>query len=163
MGSLQLACPLCCSETFPCHNSLKYHLLSINDNLNCPICKKKFEQVFELAIHIGKKCLECDNEEVISETDTNVKESKTDNCNDNIVTETTLILTNENMEQSEVVIDENVDEDDESTKDVYYCSSCDTNFTSIEKHIFEFHQGHEVLLEVVLKVLYKYIFNFFVY
>lgn len=50
---LKLECPLCCNETFNSHDSLKYHLLSIIDNLLCPSCGQRFEKIHDLADHLG--------------------------------------------------------------------------------------------------------------
>ncbi|XP_046753343.1 zinc finger protein 135-like isoform X2 [Diprion similis] len=52
MGSLSLICPMCCGETFNNPQSLKYHLLSITDNLYCPGCSQRFDSVSALIQHL---------------------------------------------------------------------------------------------------------------
>ncbi|XP_066597849.1 zinc finger protein 555-like isoform X2 [Prorops nasuta] len=54
MGSLSLACPMCCDETFSNLQSLKYHILSITDNLFCPGCSKRSESVMALIKHLDQ-------------------------------------------------------------------------------------------------------------
>ncbi|XP_033209820.1 zinc finger protein 23-like isoform X2 [Belonocnema kinseyi] len=52
MGSLTLDCPLCCGETFHNPQSLKYHLLSMTDNLYCPGCSERLDSVLALIRHL---------------------------------------------------------------------------------------------------------------
>ncbi|XP_014483824.1 PREDICTED: zinc finger protein 3-like isoform X2 [Dinoponera quadriceps] len=54
MGSLNLVCPMCCGETFNNPQSLKYHLLSITDNLYCPGCSQRSDSVTALIQHLDK-------------------------------------------------------------------------------------------------------------
>ncbi|XP_012252893.1 zinc finger protein 557 isoform X2 [Athalia rosae] len=54
MGSLSLVCPMCCGETFNSPQSLKYHLLSITDNLYCPSCSQRFDSVLALIQHLDR-------------------------------------------------------------------------------------------------------------
>lgn len=54
MGSLNLVCPMCCGETFNNPQSLKYHLLSITDNLYCPGCSQRSDSVMSLIQHLDK-------------------------------------------------------------------------------------------------------------
>lgn len=54
MGTLNLVCPMCCGETFNNPQSLKYHLLSITDNLYCPGCSQRFDSVAILIQHLDK-------------------------------------------------------------------------------------------------------------
>lgn len=54
MGSLNLICPMCCGETFNNPESLKYHLLSITDNLYCPSCSQRSDSVAALIQHLDK-------------------------------------------------------------------------------------------------------------
>ncbi|XP_011255164.1 zinc finger protein 658B isoform X1 [Camponotus floridanus] len=54
MGSLNLICPMCCGETFNNSESLKYHLLSITDNLYCPGCSQRSDSVAALIQHLDK-------------------------------------------------------------------------------------------------------------
>lgn len=61
MGSLSLVCPMCCGETFNNSQSLKYHLLSMTDNLYCPSCSQRSDSVTALIQHLDKceRDLEC--------------------------------------------------------------------------------------------------------
>jgi hypothetical protein len=54
MGSLNLVCPMCCGETFNNPQSLKYHLLSMTDNLYCPSCSQRSDSVTALIQHLDK-------------------------------------------------------------------------------------------------------------
>ncbi|CAL1678334.1 unnamed protein product [Lasius platythorax] len=54
MGSLNLICPMCCGETFNNPQSLKYHLLSMTDNLYCPGCSQRSDSVAALIQHLDK-------------------------------------------------------------------------------------------------------------
>ncbi|XP_071564758.1 uncharacterized protein [Temnothorax nylanderi] len=52
MGSINLICPMCCGETFNNPQSLKYHLLSLTDNLYCPGCSQRSDSVTALIQHL---------------------------------------------------------------------------------------------------------------
>lgn len=52
MGTLNLICPMCCGETFNNTQSLKYHLLSLTDNLYCPSCSQRSDSVMALIQHL---------------------------------------------------------------------------------------------------------------
>ncbi|XP_012275812.1 zinc finger protein 2 isoform X2 [Orussus abietinus] len=54
MGSLHLVCPMCCGETFDDSQSLKYHLLSMTDNLYCPGCSQRSDSVMALIQHLDR-------------------------------------------------------------------------------------------------------------
>lgn len=54
MGSLSLACPMCCGETFASNESLKYHLLSMMDNLYCPGCSLRTYSIAALIQHLDR-------------------------------------------------------------------------------------------------------------
>lgn len=200
MGSLLLDCPLCCSETFTCHNSLKYHLLSISDNLICPACDKRFEKIFDLAMHLGRQCIDSEqeiadlelpaeetdihnqNREInrntferqVSIVEVEIKQEECDNEKNAIKVEAAVsddtnhhsilakALMKNNIEESnrekanEDEIVENIaenetevaNEDQLLEEELYYCSSCAINFTSVEEHLKKFHEGHEVFVEV---------------
>jgi len=72
MGTL--VCPLCCDEEFSNQLSLRYHLLSVTDNVYCPECSQRFDSILQLADHLdgmcGKAELESNAEEYTSESDT---------------------------------------------------------------------------------------------
>jgi hypothetical protein len=54
MGTL--ACPLCCNEQFSNQLSLRYHLLSVTDNVYCPECNQRFDSILQLADHLNGMC-----------------------------------------------------------------------------------------------------------
>lgn len=54
MGTL--VCPLCCDEEFSNQLSLRYHLLSITDNVYCPECCQRFDSILQLAEHLDGMC-----------------------------------------------------------------------------------------------------------
>jgi hypothetical protein len=54
MGTL--VCPLCCNEKFSNQLSLRYHLLSITDNVYCPECDQRFDSILQLANHLNGMC-----------------------------------------------------------------------------------------------------------
>ena len=68
MGTL--VCPLCCGESFPTQESLKYHLLSVTDNIYCPDCGKRFDTIPTLAKHLNGFC----GKDVDSEEEMDTKE-----------------------------------------------------------------------------------------
>lgn len=45
---------MCCGETFNNTQSLKYHLLSITDNLYCPGCSQRSDSVAALIQHLDR-------------------------------------------------------------------------------------------------------------
>jgi hypothetical protein len=51
-----LVCPLCCDEKFSNQLSLRYHLLSITDNVYCPECCQRFDSILQLADHLDGMC-----------------------------------------------------------------------------------------------------------
>jgi hypothetical protein len=58
MGTL--ICPLCCEEEFSNRLSLRYHLLSITDNVFCPECTQRFDSILQLADHLDGMCGKAD-------------------------------------------------------------------------------------------------------
>ncbi|PNF16164.1 hypothetical protein B7P43_G01101 [Cryptotermes secundus] len=54
MGTL--VCPLCCNEKFSNQLSLRYHLLSVTDNVYCPECSQRFDSILQLADHLNGMC-----------------------------------------------------------------------------------------------------------
>lgn len=138
MGTLRLNCPLCCTETFSSHKSLKYHLLSISDNLICPSCNKRFDNILDLAMHIGRECGDVEIEDVPDTPSTFIKVEE--------IYENVLEPEDPDLNESNTEL---VDKQVEDSEDLYFCSSCDINFASVEDHLNEFHQGHEVMIEVI--------------
>lgn len=45
---------MCCGETFNNPQSLKYHLLSMTDNLYCPGCSQRSDSVMALIQHLDR-------------------------------------------------------------------------------------------------------------
>lgn len=45
---------MCCGETFNNPQSLKYHLLSMTDNLYCPGCSQRSDSVTALIQHLDR-------------------------------------------------------------------------------------------------------------
>lgn len=167
MGSLQLECPLCCSEKFSSHHSLKYHLLSIIDNLICPSCNIRFDKILDLAEHLGRECHEANASAVPPnlKREINVKEeSQSDGDVESVLSKSILAKallgkdkekdkpndsSNSNTQaKNEVQVE--INDDNRGEEDLFYCSSCAINFTSIEEHLEKYHEGHEVLIEVSL-------------
>lgn len=157
MGTLHIKCPLCCNETFNSYDSLKSHLLNIFENLKCTACDKRCETLFELIEHIGEECCE-ENEKNSNAGDTSYEEiiikhednDDEDQDDDNDSTSMLLQTLSDNHNINEIEDDDfNKNKmKDEAEEDLYYCSSCDVSFPSINDHINEFHVGQEVFLEV---------------
>lgn len=172
MGSLQLECPLCCNDTFDDIQSLKYHLLSIIDNILCPACGERCETILELAEHIDKDCGKTDeknNPDVI-----HIKiEDDTSTENHNSILAKALLspknvtkvvadtkIENESgdnlMEKNdtEMQVDIVEGEGENAEEEIYSCLGCGMSFTNIVEHIQEHHDGEEVIVEVWLFYLF---------
>ncbi|XP_016837124.1 zinc finger protein 813 [Nasonia vitripennis] len=78
MGSLSLTCPMCCGETFNNSESLKYHLLSITDNLYCPGCSIRTYSMAALIQH-----LDCCGKQEEPEEQQKLREVMTDQTENN--------------------------------------------------------------------------------
>lgn len=63
-----VACPLCCEDKFSNQDLLKYHLLSLTTNIQCPFCGKQCDDINSLVAHLDKMC--SDKEEDDSEKPT---------------------------------------------------------------------------------------------
>lgn len=160
MGSLLLECPLCCSEKFSSHHSLKYHLLSIIDNLICPACGKRFDKILDLAEHLGRECHEA--EANVAAPNLNIKQEEDDQDIENVLSKSILAKAllkkgakkdAENEATNGIQINTEKDEVEEMTgeddgEDLFYCSSCAIHFTSVEDHLQKYHEGHEVFIQV---------------
>ncbi|XP_035739180.1 zinc finger protein 595-like isoform X2 [Vespa mandarinia] len=73
MGSLNLICPMCCGETFNDPQSLKYHLLSMTDNLYCPGCSQRSDSVMALIQHLDR-CGQDSEQEMHQDTEENLEQ-----------------------------------------------------------------------------------------
>lgn len=159
MGSLQFDCPLCCNESFSSQQLLRYHLLSIIDNLRCPVCSSRFDSIYELAKHLDGVCdPKAANSIIFDQVQIKI-EQEDSNSNDisNSILAKALLSPKKNSLQSkstedlteENVLQENIQNDEnENDEDVYSCSSCGISFTSIAEHINKYHAGQEVVVEV---------------
>lgn len=160
MGSLLLECPLCCSEKFSSHHSLKYHLLSIIDNLICPACSTRFDKILDLAEHLGRECHEA--EANVAAPNLNIKQEVVDQDIENVLSKSILAkaLLKKGKKKEENQAANNVQKNSENEEegqemngmeegeDLFYCSSCAIHFTSVEDHLRKYHEGHEVLIQV---------------
>lgn len=163
MGSLLLECPLCCSEKFSSHHSLKYHLLSIIDNLICPACSTRFDKILDLAEHLGRECHEA--EASVSAPNLNIKqEVEEDPDNENVLSKSILAkalmktgtkkgsknsqAANAKQKKTEEADDPQQETNEEDGEDLFYCSSCAIHFTSVEDHLQKYHEGHQVFIQV---------------
>lgn len=168
MGTLSLECPLCCNEKFTSFHSLKYHLLRIVDNLNCSSCSKKFTNVRELIDHLDLEC--CGSKEGKSGIKSEVLDDVEECLEKSILAKALLKKRTddeEDMEEEEAIVsigeveeEEDVESEaedvDKEQNQLYECSTCEVQFTSVEEHIREFHAGTEVVLQVsdLLKTKY---------
>lgn len=135
----ELVCPLCCKETFSSRETLKHHLLGAISNLHCPSCDKLFANVQDLAQHLDKDCE--DRAETILDIKNFIvkqeaKDAKTAEVSDIVVAEIEPPETEFSMEDCEL---------EEGT---FFCSSCKFNFSSLEDHLMQFHEGENVAIEV---------------
>lgn len=51
-----VACPLCCEDKFSNQDLLKYHLLSLTTNIQCPFCGKQCDDINSLVEHLDNMC-----------------------------------------------------------------------------------------------------------
>ncbi|XP_034951287.1 oocyte zinc finger protein XlCOF6-like isoform X2 [Chelonus insularis] len=89
MGSSVLVCPMCCGETFNNSQSLKYHLLSMTDNLYCPSCSQRSDSIAALIQHLDK-------------------------CDENVANALQMDCNGYKDEHTEILMDTNVEEINES-------------------------------------------------
>ena len=71
MGTL--TCPLCCEDEFADKFALRYHLLSIIDNVYCPQCSQRFDSIMQLVKHLDGVCGGVDGDKLETHCD---KENK---------------------------------------------------------------------------------------
>ncbi|XP_008550811.1 zinc finger protein 595 isoform X2 [Microplitis demolitor] len=79
MGSSVIMCPMCCNESFSNLRSLKYHLLSMTDNLYCPGCSLRSDSVDDLIRHLDK----CGNDDDDGDDDDHDHGNRQSNNNNN--------------------------------------------------------------------------------
>lgn len=133
MESLTLKCPLCCEETFSSHQSLKYHILSLTENLFCPSCDKRFYNLCDLTDHLGRECKEIpeDISNQISSRDvssTNPKKYLQNEINSS--------PGDANLPKTEI----------KNEEETYFCHMCNINILSVEDHLSEYHQGEDIIM-----------------
>lgn len=92
---------MCCGETFTSSQSLKYHLLSMTDNLYCPGCSERSDSVLALIEHLDY----CGQPE---ETKLKLKRKSQNKCQ--------LFMKDFHSEEKEDIID--VENDEKSQKEV---------------------------------------------
>lgn len=175
MAPVALTCPLCCNETFSSHDSLKYHILSMIDNLLCPSCNERCDDLMDLADHLGRECANIDltNQENNCTVSQNNEDGKnTQDCIDNLFIENIKKEVDDNYTESQkglVIIicfifyllavcftlgEEdmvgNGEQEEETSqsgpKFLYTCQMCNISFNSVKNHLLRFHEGEEVLL-----------------
>lgn len=56
-----VACPLCCEDRFSNQDLLKYHLLSLTTNIQCPFCGRQCDDINSLVVHLDKMCTDKDD------------------------------------------------------------------------------------------------------
>ncbi|CAH0564250.1 unnamed protein product [Brassicogethes aeneus] len=159
-----LSCPFCCNEKFSSHSALKYHILSIVDNLLCPACNSRFESLIELAEHVGRECkdepetpivIKIENEEVTNDAfeaqDRTEENHEVEETIENIqlhIEEGSNSVNQSILAQALMSNSENVDESEDNPEETLYnCQMCDMNFNNIEEHLQNYHEGEEVVLE----------------
>lgn len=172
---MHLECPLCCGEKFECQESLRYHLLSMTVNIYCPCCNQLCDGIPQLVDHLGtSQCSsngpESNEKEDCEMTVLNIKE---EDMSENFILEKhnenqsheddaqNIELMSEALSVNTVVLEDGsiMVEDHENDgveiepmvegEEIYSCSSCGVNFTSIMEHIQQYHDGQEVVVEVI--------------
>lgn len=133
METLSLKCPLCCDETFSSHDSLKYHILSLTENLLCSACDKRFYNLYDLTDHLGNKC-KIKNLENLS---SNIENESEPQASENITSE---------LLQPKVETTVNDGE-------TYFCHMCNINILSVEEHLEHYHQGEDIIMVCILSAL----------
>lgn len=196
--SEEYQCPLCCGEKFDSREALRYHLLSMSVNLNCPKCNLLCENGFsQLADHLAKDCGEEQDEDDMNEETLeqetlesgpeeeilkNMKQDPHSNENSQEATEAAAEIEdvemlndtlNENnavvtLEDGSTIMVTAIDAEEQAEQilgdagsveaegeegEIYSCSSCGVNFTSIMEHIERYHDGQEVVVEVRFKLI----------
>lgn len=171
---MQLICPLCCDETFPSFSSLKYHLLSIAENLFCPACNSRFDDIPELVEHLDTECTKDEepakNEHKIVQLDkdSNIKYIKIEMLNaaseeEKLDDQTETVIKVEHADDEPNIgtsilaqalyagktnkpVETIVQDAEEVEETSYLCQMCNISFNSIEEHLEKYHQGEEVLI-----------------
>lgn len=64
-----VACPLCCEDKFSNQDLLKYHLLSLTTNIQCPFCGKHCDDINSLVEHLDKMCSDKEDEKPVNDNE----------------------------------------------------------------------------------------------
>ncbi|KAJ8916123.1 hypothetical protein NQ315_004490 [Exocentrus adspersus] len=167
MGTLSLNCPLCCDEKFASHSSLKYHILSMIDNIMCPACNYRCDNILDLAEHLGRECREKEVEPLPDDSISQVTIKDEGSGSGDLSyspdgNESKAVLINPKLEiqdpienngilekaLSETGDDNMLNENEDSSAGVLYmCQMCNVQFTSVEEHLQKYHAGEEVIYE----------------
>ncbi|CAG9817606.1 unnamed protein product [Phaedon cochleariae] len=155
MSTLSLKCPLCCDEQFSSYDSLKYHILAVVENVLCPACNMRFENVLELAEHVGRECKEKDD--VSTPVDVALVKQEIPKIDDpsqcGTETEAPIAAGEIELQGNEVQsIGENNPENmldvDKNADCRYMCEMCNNmEFTSVQEHLDKYHEGEDVVLD----------------
>lgn len=153
MMDISLKCPLCCEESFPSHSSLKYHILSLTENLVCPACDKRFYNIYELTDHLGRGCEDC-------------KDDIVDNVLECVAVEFESVSKTSEMNpvkglQNELIVPKS--EKLEIEEDTYFCHVCNINIISVEEHLQQYHQGEDIIMVCSYRSSYRTEFTYFVF
>lgn len=134
MESCTLKCPLCCEETFSSHHALKYHILSLTENLMCPACDKRFYNLYDLTDHLGRECKDINTEYIENNENKHYIEEDLKKSNENNLDNTTIQLLTPKVEVAE------------NEEDTYFCHMCNINILSVEEHLEQYHQGEDIIM-----------------
>ncbi|CAH1726667.1 unnamed protein product [Aphis gossypii] len=173
-----VACPLCCEDKFSNQDLLKYHLLSLTTNIQCPFCGKQCDDITSLVAHLDKICTDKEDEAEKSMQDNNemivVYPDDDEPEPDNEVGDFDNLVGEEDYQNDERQIDTDTETGvkkfieeftiDDPTKTLrpsdlieteiieephlYHCSECNINFPSIQEHINKCHKDQEVVFQV---------------
>lgn len=146
MEPLSLKCPFCCEETFSSHLALKYHILSIFDNILCPACNCRFDTIMELIEHLDRECKDQE-----SNTELIAKDHIKTESEDFSITSKDIRVDNDQQEDEatsgDCLLKTAVDGNDEEYETpTFLCEMCNMQFESVEEHLEEFHEGEDVIL-----------------
>lgn len=141
METSLLKCPLCCEETFSSHHTLKYHILSLTENLLCPACDKRFYNLYDLTDHLGT---ECKDQNMLNTT------NKIESGHDTLAKP---IKSKENSENTSLELLTPKTEVVENEEDTYFCHMCNIDIRSVEEHLEQYHQGEEIIMVCIFKIM----------
>lgn len=136
------------------------------DNIMCPACNYRCDDILDLADHLGRECKEKEIEppplapisQVNIKREANFEQPSPDDeseANNELVNPKVesddngynkSILARALSKTAEDPQNENEDSGEYSpSKVMYMCQMCNVNFTSIEDHLQKYHEGEEVI------------------